>query len=359
MRKAGTVAPVLEIVVNTAETITTRLATLSTAGKSFIGLVDSTIATRQRERNEMTERRNDYKLKAHNYANDWGNAYVQLKGLPELTVTPETISKAEMLARQFARHVFIDSVTVTTEEIIVYTKLLFSDIRTGDGERTTERRCIGAYKIAIATRDINHGRYSRRAHYRNGVRITNMLYVKSLNPHWAVSTDTIPCGGEYNEQFSQLWDDKDWYNFIDTYIQFLRFSGDDGAYTRSHRWIDSRLAYLPQLTGVGRVREKASIVVTREYRGRRGYERDDNGEYIYDTVPAGGKYRVLYSSNGCPTIEYEGRHVSIAHSYFAVIKYSLFKKVANLNDIEQTYLKPLDVLPDGSTLTQALELLKI
>ncbi len=360
MRKAGTPAPQRMTKAIKAETIAVQL-TLSTQGEQFTGLVDSTLSDRQRQADELKQRIQDYQERANMATRDWTMSYKELRDLPPVTITPETATKAETLARQFARHVFIDTVTVTADEIVVYTKLLFSQIRTEDGSRELKRRCIGAYKISIARRDIRTGANQRRAHFRYGVKIDNLLYVKANHPHWAVESvrSHVPCGGEYNEQLETLWHDKDWYNFIDTYIQFLRFSGDDGAYTRSHRWINNRLAYLPQLT-TQRARERGCIATTRDARIQDIHgSRDNNGDRIYHDVPAGGMYRVLYTNDGNPVIDFEGRHVTIPRDSYAVIRHKLFTKVASLADIERLYLKPLDVLPDGSTLSQALEIVTL
>ena len=360
MRKAGTPAPQRATKASKAETIAVQL-TLSTQGEQFTGLVDSTLSDRQRQADELKQRIQDYKERANMATRDWTYSYKELRDLPPVTITPETATKAETLARQFARHVFIDTVTVTADEIIVYTKLLFSQVRTEDGSRTLLRRCIGAYKISIARRDIRSGQFSRRADYRYGVKIDNLLYVKAQHPHWAVESGRmhVPCGVKYNEQLQALWYDKDWYNFIDLYIQFLRFSGDDGAYTRSHRWINNRLAYLPQLT-TQRARERGCIATTRDARIQDIHgSRDNNGDRIYYDVPAGGLYRVLYTNDGNPVVDFEGHHVCIPREYYAVIKHKLFTRVANLEEIDERYLKPLDRLVDGSTLSQAMELITI
>lgn len=359
MRKAGTPAPQRATKAIKAETIAVQF-TLSTQGEQFTGLVDSELTEQQRQVDIFKENMVVYKERAHESVREWTSLYKRLRDLPPVTITPETATRAETLARQFARHMFIDTVTVTADEIIVYTKLLFSDIRLGDGIRELERRCIGAFKISIARRNIPRGRYARHAHYRYGVKIDNLLYVNASNPHWAVdSGEHVPCGGEYNEQLEQLWDDKDWYNFIDLYIQFLRFSGDDGAYTRSHRWINARMAYLPQLT-TNRVRERSCVVTTADMRISDRYgTRGDDGDRIYYNVPLGTMYRAIGTVEGNPVISFGGAQLVLPRHAYAIIRYKLFNKMSDLDEIDRVYLKPLDRLPDGSTLAQALEIVKI
>jgi hypothetical protein len=281
--------------------------------------------------NEQKQRRernlNELREQINSRMHLWSQSYHELKRLQKPDISQDAIERANAIADAFSRHAFIERVTFENGLMTVWTRLLFSDVRLSDGIRSTKRRCIGAFKIRSSI-----GAYG-------GIEVTNLLYPKIRYAHWAVKEGT-PCLGEYSDNINQLRHDRDFYAYADTMIHYLRFSGDSAAWMRSHDWITKRLGGLPQLA-TGRAKAGSSLVMLR-----------DDGVALKGTL-----HRVVRTYEGYPTIETLGHEITLEHGSYVLIKHSIFKNVDSLSDIERRYLAPLDALPDGSTLAEALELL--
>jgi hypothetical protein len=325
MRKAGTVATK-----STAElTPVQETTTLIQGAEVFLPFVSYEQAQFIERKGNTEGRMIDAKARINDYMREWTKAYSDLKNMTAPTLSTEDTRGANTIETQLRKHKFIDHVVVLSRDsILVYTKLLFGEIRLREGSRTLKRRCLGAFKIEV--------------NFRGRVTMTNILYPKTIYAHYAVK-ETRPCFGDYGSNVSQMLQERNIYGIADTLIHFLRFSEDGSAWRQSHEWINARVGYIPQITGGARVRERASIVLM----------------YDWGVFEKGTIHKVVRSREGYPVInDADGveRMIDDRGAYI-VIKNNVYKHVSSLRDIERKYLEPIDALPDGATLAEALELL--
>lgn len=301
-------------------------------------LIDRDYASQVKRINEYRESIAQYKAQTHKAMQLWQAQYKQLKRTPTPTQTNDTLTKSQALYEQLLHHTCIDTVKVDTKNITVYTRLLFGNIRTREGSSTMKRRCLGAFSFTIPIVNFTASRYD----VSRATRIQNLLYTKGTYAHYAVNGGT-PCYGEYEHGIQALYDEGKWYELINTIIEYLQCAGDGGAWRKSHVWIDNRLSKIPKLTGTGRVRSGASLILTHDY--------ISDGEVIAEK---GTKHKVLRSNDGAPVISgTNGNTYTIYSGDYTIISNELYQRIETSKDIERMYFDKLDALPDGAPLIEA------
>lgn len=207
------------------------------------------LARYQRLQSMYNQNIQEAKRRAHLAMAKWSESYKESKKLVSPPVNAEDVENAQRLAQQLMNHAFVEKVTIDSGLLTIFTRLLFSDIRRGDGLREKARRCIGAFQIEMPIEGSGK------------IKVQNLLYTKARYPHWAVKRQDGACLGEYYDDVWMKVNDKQLYELVDTMIDFLRSSGDEAAYILAHHWINDRIAYLPQLSTAGKVRRGAMIVL--------------------------------------------------------------------------------------------------
>lgn len=145
-----------------------------------------------------------------------------------------------------------DSLTITTHP-------LFTDVRIGDGERKTKRRCLGSYslRIPLIGGDICC------------IEIDNTIYPPRL--HWAASSSGVLCLGDWQDTVDAARNKGDLSVLVNTMLLYLKSTVDGAAYWRSHDWIMRRDEALEQRFAGGRKKlEIGDAVVLKGSRRLRG-----------------------------------------------------------------------------------------
>ncbi len=166
------------------------------------------------------------------------------------------VEMSERLLERLGKHVSFESVKVagsgSSERIEITTKLLFSKIRLSEGERKTERTCLGAYKIQMFPS--NPGR----------VKASNLTY--SGRSHWATNEDVV-CLGDWSEDYRNAISRNDFYTAFEAICMLLTDATLDGsAYIRSHVWKQKRMLQI-QNTETSANRGDPVMAIEREWDG--------------------------------------------------------------------------------------------
>ncbi len=140
-------------------------------------------------------------------------------------------ARTEKLMSQLRKHVAFESVKAGKDGghdyIEITTKLLFADIRTGEGARKTERACIGAYALKMWPHSIGH------------CSAKNLTFAG--RDHWATANSTV-CLGDWDHDYRNAVAKGDFYTAFEAICMLLKDASLDGsAYTRSHMWRDKRM----------------------------------------------------------------------------------------------------------------------
>ncbi len=141
------------------------------------------------------------------------------------------VEMTERLLGRLRKHISFDSVKVegsgSSERIEITTKLLFSKIRLGEGERKSERTCLGAYRIQMFPSNLGR------------VKAHNLTY--SGRSHWATNDDVV-CLGDWSDDYRNAISINDFYTAFEAICMLLKDATLDGsAYIRSHVWKEKRM----------------------------------------------------------------------------------------------------------------------
>lgn len=290
----------------------------------------------------------NYKRQANSATHLWSRKYHELKGITRPEITADEMARAHLIEEALRRHVFIESIGLdeSRELIKIYTRLLFADVRLGEGQRTTARRCIGAYSITLPVRVLGD---ASRVGY-NDVKVRNILFTGGQG-HWGLRherTGHSPCWGEWQDDIMSAIQSGNLYEVADKIILYLRTSGDSGAYTSSHEYVARRFHRLPEVSGSQRVREGSMLALT------------EGLGYINDELTEGRVYRIDATRNGCPLITLsDGTHECLSSGY-TVLSPKMRKAIEHggtYNGKRDEVMNALDALPNGATLTQAREVI--
>lgn len=138
-----------------------------------------------------------------------------------------TTRDPELIARDLRRHRLCGRVLARRGTLYIETPPLFADIRTGDGERETQRRCIGAFDITL------------RLSSPSRLTIKQALYNVPTYQHWFVSSGGRACLGDAEEQLLDSLRSPRIGELLDLIYSYLTAASLDGAaYIPSHRWLE-------------------------------------------------------------------------------------------------------------------------
>lgn len=254
---------------------------------------------------------------------------------------------AKQLAERIKRLPFVEKVYVRNGELKVKTRLIFTNIRTGDGERTTKRKCIGAFLIKL-----NIGQHFH-------IQVQNLMMRQGRYHHWAISNQD-PCLGDWQDEFRNASHRKDLYRVIELCYHYLRSTDDGGAYTSSHRWI----AGASVSVGARPVRKGGYVIMIDDYH-------DDF------TIPAGYVAQVLSTSDNTVMLEFKepigdddsmtghdgdglgeyGHCWEVLKDYVRAITKEQYESNISMSDLQNGTMAQVDALPEGSTLSDAKKIL--
>lgn len=255
------------------------------------------------------------------------------------------------IKEQLSKLSFIESLRVRNGVLLAKTRLIFTDIRNGDGSRDTTRTCLGAFEIVL--------RFSPTR-----LRVHNLLFTRNNYGHWSISGGR-PCLGDWNEDISRLYEKRDIYGLLNTLFHYLRSTEDGGAYMRSHEWKEQRQESLKQPA----YRRGSHVIATQEYRDM-------------VKIPAGA-YGVILAAfrDGSIMVQFDDKIQSedgsvvghdadgagksghcwrVRRSRFAVLTKTQYAKKTTVEQLSsESVLHKIDSLPDGSTLSDAIAALKV
>lgn len=267
----------------------------------------------------------------------------------EVTGLPKRIAASEEAYAQLMRHSAVESIEVSGSNLLIKTKLLFTDIRTSEGSRKTRRSCIGAFEVKIAPGQLRVG-------------VVNQLFTD----HWAIRSG-VPCLGEYSEDIETSIATQRWYQFFDTLYHFLRNAADDAAaYSSSHVWRQhnrkkSTLGYFVEPERPPKKFAAGDTVICLEDT----YESAEGLEGLTARVLDGGRNpeeqhvefrRAMRGHSNCDGED--GHCWVIPTSYLAPITTAEYEaaEVYDPSFKKGRVIDQIDALPDGSTMADVKEI---
>lgn len=267
----------------------------------------------------------------------------EIEDMDNTEATAKVVENLDMVRRLK----YVESIEVSDDAVVVNTRLIFTDIRKESGSREYTRRCIGAFKITFYLAQ-------------KATRIQNMLF-PNIRHHWAVGSERrgVPCQGEHEERFEDAYNKNDLFMLLETVYHFLLSTDDNGAYLSSDEWIENRNRQYG-VVNVPSLRKDNYVFVHTDYE-QYSAERDcnyakivrcdhgniylqfaepfDYGHDMRGLAPEGTGYRVpSMNVKKISKAEYDAKELTL-------------ETVRNDKPLDA-----LDLLPDGSTLSDANEL---
>jgi hypothetical protein len=151
-----------------------------------------------------------------------------------LTLALETVDIAPHLSRMnrekkaLSKIPLLESIELGRDSLKFRTKVLFTPIRTGDGERTNVRRCIGAFEVRIDFYDCD-------------IYVKNLTFDNNMTrPHWSVYEGGKICQGEWETVLVGLKNDRELAALVNTMLVYLQSTDDAAAFLPSHHWLVHR-----------------------------------------------------------------------------------------------------------------------
>ena len=225
-----------------------RLVAITDTGQQAI---ESEVAEVREELEVTSQDYDTYRRRAINF----GRHLIELRGrlreredlLAAYEPPADLLERVSEQLQMIANLRFVERIQVRGEAVLVHTRPLFTDIRTGDGRRETKRRCIGAYVIRIqpqTPQDVEQGTSFANSAAVGGTRrralvFDQVLYRPSDYPyqHWGIK-NRIACFGDYRNAISTYYQSGDYYNLLITVYSFLTVADQDGsAWRKSHNWL--------------------------------------------------------------------------------------------------------------------------
>jgi len=273
--------------------------------------------------------------------------------------------KANEQLQRIAKYPFIESIDARGDDLLLTTKLIFTDVRTADDTRDTKRRCVGAFSIRINL-------------LRGTVEVKNKLFPRMQYQHWSINSSGSPCWGDWQSDVNEYKRNGDIAGLVMMLLPYIRSTNDGSAYTRSHYWVRNRKRSLL----ANRVRKGAYVMAHEVIFTNNEYATNDYGETDYDdiieewSIPSGCKGIVLATQGNVAEVEWteqisdpygedgdEGDGVRWYCDRYNLlpIKKAQYEnsEVTSIDHVNTMSLDALDALPDGSTLADGQKLLGI
>lgn len=241
---------------------------------------------------------------------------------------------------------YVESIDIGGDNIVVQTRLIFTDIRKESGSRESQRRCLGAFKLTLNFAD-------------NGVSIENILFTRPQgHDHWAIR-NASPCQGEHRDRFNEAFRAGDLFMLLETCFHFLRSTDDGGAYESSDSWLYNRDESFRR--GTPNVRKGSYVFVHEDYDQFSATEhcnyaqimRCDRGNIYLEFKES---FEFGHTLRG---LAKEGRGYRVPAT--AIRKITAKEYQDESLDLETVRkgnpLEAIDALPDGSSLSDANNLL--
>lgn len=273
--------------------------------------------------------------------------------------------KANEQLQRIAKYPFIESIDARGDDLLVTTKLIFTDVRIADDTRETKRRCIGAFSIRINL-------------LRGTVEVKNKLFPRMQYQHWSINGSGSPCWGDWQSDVNEYKRNGDIAGLVMMLLPYIRSTNDGSAYIRSHYWVRNRKRSLL----ANRVRKGAYVMAHEVIFTNNEYATDEYGDTDYDefvdewSIPSGCKGIVLQTQGNRAEVEWT-RQVSDPYgedgdegygTMWWCDRYNLLPikkaqyendEVTSVDHVNTMTLDAVDVLPEGSTLADAQKLLGI
>lgn len=301
-----------------------RSETRNTINRAYRGLLD----TQERERR---------------YKHELRQAKRELDSFDD----SETRKRMTTMVDNIRKLRYVDSVSLDGDRLVIDTRLIFTDIRTGSGSRDYKRRCIGAFRIIIHADD-------------NRFYIQNRLFPRLNNPHWTVGSSGNPCYGEHEDYFESALRERDYFMLLEYIYAFLRSTDDGAAYLPSNNWIDERRDRYGRATPPT-IRKGNYVIVHTAYGQYNPDEHCQFGEVVrchHGNIYVAFKKEFEFGHNLRGLCE-EGRGYRVPIQNVAKITKKQFdEESVNATEIrERNPLDELDALPFGSTLQDAKKII--
>lgn len=261
--------------------------------------------------------------------------------MQNVRVNLSEIDKARTTIANIKKLKWVQSVRLKANgsAIVVHTRAMFVDVRNGDGERETTRRCIGAFDIII--------KLPKNSWEKISVTIRNTVF-SGVFSHWAIKRGT-PCLGSYQEEYTRLTQENDIYGLLDMFFHYLHSTDDGSAWRRSHTWVQNDR--IIATNGI-RVGDRVSL-----------NEGTHNGEGYY--IESDSEGIVTRSTFETVTVSFEDTREdedgeTITDDFEATVPRLMVRKIddgINVNDITAT-LARLDALPNYASLEDCMAIIK-
>lgn len=135
--------------------------------------------------------------------------------------------RLEREQRALSKIAKLESFKISPARCSFTTKPLFVNIRVGDGERKTQRRCIGSFSVTV-----NWGE--------SDIYAENVTFEGLTRSHWSIYENHRICLGEWESMLAVQRSDRDLAELVTTMIAYLTSTDDAAAFLPSHHWLSHR-----------------------------------------------------------------------------------------------------------------------